>query len=351
MGAEPGVLPMATSYLKISFVGMTFVFIFFIYQSLMRGIGEVNKPLYIVFSTVLLNLILDPLFILGWGPIPAYGVSGAALATIGTEGVAALVGFYILARGKVGIRLSIKDLKPDPKVIKLMFKLGLPASIEQSARALGFAVMSFLAASFGTLAIASYGIGFRMFGLVVIPALGLSIATSTLVGQSLGARNIERANATAKRSIIISFAVLSVVGIVMFIFARDIVALFVPDDATVISLGSAFIRIMALAFGFLGARLIAGGVLSGSGNTFVSMVLSTASLWGIQLPLAYFLSKHTSLGQTGIWWSFPIANIAGALLGLWWLKKGTWKHKELLDHDKELRQQVMVETEVEEGIQ
>ena len=92
IGAGPEVLPAATSYLQISFLGMIFMFGFFVYQSLMRGVGDVKTPLYIVFTTVLMNLVLDPLFILGWGPIPAYGVSGAALATIGTQGVAAIVG-------------------------------------------------------------------------------------------------------------------------------------------------------------------------------------------------------------------------------------------------------------------
>jgi len=168
MGAEPAVLAGAVSYLQISFIGVIFLFAYFVFQSLMRGVGDVKTPMYIVFGTVLLNLVLDPLFIFGFGPIPAYGVSGAAIATIGTQGIAAIIGIMMLFSGRYGIHLKRNHLKPDFAIIKKMFKLGYPASIEQSARALNFTVMTLLVASFGTLAVASYGIGFRILSFIII---------------------------------------------------------------------------------------------------------------------------------------------------------------------------------------
>lgn len=186
LGAAPEVLPDAVSYLRVSAIGFVFMFGFFVFQSLMRGVGEVYMPMKIVLMTVLLNLILDPLFIMGWGPIPGFGVTGAAIATIFTQGLGTLAGLIILMRGNHGIKVSFKKFKLDIPLVKKMFILGLPASVEQSMKSLGLTIMSFLVAFFGTIIIAAYGIGVRIFSFVIIPAFGLSMATSTLVGQNMG---------------------------------------------------------------------------------------------------------------------------------------------------------------------
>ena len=330
MGAGPEVLPEATSYLKITFVGMIFMFGFFMYQSLMRGVGDVRTPLYIVFSTVLLNLILDPLFILGWGPIPAYGVSGAAMATVGTEGVAAAVGLIMLFSGRYGVHLKSKHLRFDASLFKRMLKLGLPASLAQSTRALGLGVMAFLVASFGTMTVASYGIGMRIFSFIIIPAIGLSMATSTLIGQNLGAGKKERAVLIARKSLQVSFVSLTGLGILLFLLARPITAAFIPGDLAVIEAGSAFVRIMALSFGFFGIGHTIIGVFTGAGDTKSTMIQSILALWVFQFPLAYVLSKHTPMAEAGIWWSIPISNILSAIVAYVWYKTGSWKHKKVI---------------------
>ncbi|MFH1284516.1 MAG: MATE family efflux transporter, partial [Candidatus Peregrinibacteria bacterium] len=349
MGAEPDVLPLATSYLKISFGGLVFVFGFFVYQSLMRGVGNVKTPLLIVLGTVLLNLLLDPLFIFGLGPVPAYGVSGAAVATIGTQGIATIIGAIILFRGKQGINIKLSSLKINYHTIKEMFLLGLPASISQSARAFGLGLMTFLAASFGTIVVASYGIGGRILSFIIIPAVGLSMATSTLVGQNIGAGKIERAAKITKTSALISFVFLTVVGILIFIVAQPLTKAFIPNDAEVIQSGSQFVKIMALTFGFLGVQQTINGTFQGSGNTTISMILSVISLFIIQFPLAFILSNYTDLGANGLYWAFPITNVITAIITIIWYATGSWKKKQLLKD--QMVSKVVSETVVEEGIQ
>jgi len=129
MGAEAAIFSDAVLYMKISFIGMIFMFTYMVFQSLMRGVGDVKTPVYIVLGTVLLNLILDPLFIFGYGPIPSFGVAGAAVASIGTQGLAAIIGIALLLNGKNKIRLHLSDLRPDWVLIKKMFRIGFPASI------------------------------------------------------------------------------------------------------------------------------------------------------------------------------------------------------------------------------
>jgi len=331
MGAEMDVFANAVSYMKISFVGMVFMFTFMVFQSLMRGVGDVKTPAFIVLGTVLLNLILDPLFIFGYGFIPAYGVTGAAVATIGTQGLAAVIGIVMLIRGKRQIQLHLGDLKPDIPLIKKMVKIGFPASIEHSTRALGMAIMTFLVATFGTLTLAAYGIGSRLLSFIIIPALGLSMATATLVGQNIGAGKIDRADRIVKLSAQVSFIVLTFAGILTFFFAEPISAFFIPGELTAIASSAMFIKIMALSFGFIGIQMALTGAFRGSGNTLMSMVLSIVSLWVLQFPLAYILSKHANFAEVGIWMAFPIANVVAALITIIWFSRGTWKHKKLIE--------------------
>ena len=349
MGAEPNVFTSAVSYLRISFIGVIFIFGYMIYQSLMRGIGEVKIPLYLVLISVLLNLVFDPLFIFGWGFIPAMGVSGAAIATILCQGFAALIGMFMLFSGKYGIHIKKENLKPDFKLISKMFRLGLPSSIEQSTRAIGLTLMTFLVARFGTEIIASYGIGSRILSLVIIPALGISIANSTLVGQNLGAKNIKRAEKSTNLSLIIGFLALTVIGVIFFIFAEQIATLFIPGDQQVIKMSSFFLRIVALTFGFISLFQVSNSAFRAAGNTVVPMTISIASLFVFQFPVAYVLAFHTSLAETGIWISFPVSYVLSGIVALIWLSKGSWKNKKLTEEIK-LAEKAETEFIIEEGI-
>lgn len=349
MGAEADVLPDAVAYMQVTFIGIIFLFIFAVYQSLMRGVGDVKTPLYIVLFTVLLNLILDPLFIFGYGVVPAFGVSGAAVATIGTQGIAAIVGLYLLINGRFSIHMKLHDFVPDYPLIKKMLLLGLPASIEQSTRALGMTIMTFLVAGFGTVSLAAYGIGSRILSFIIIPALGLSMATSTLVGQNIGAGKLDRAIKTTKQSIYIGFSILTLVGVVVFLLAEPLSALFIPGEPEAIASSALFIRFMALTFGFISIQMSINGTFRGAGDTFASMMLSIISLWVLQFPIAYVLSHHTALAEVGIWIAFPASNIIAAVITVLWFCRGSWKDKQITEEIK-MSKQVTREALIEEGM-
>ena len=349
MGVEPEVLPGAVQFMRVSFVGLVFVFGFAMIQAVLRGVGEVHMPLYIVLGTVLLNFALDPIFIFGAGPIPAWGVAGAALATVGTQSLAAAAGLALLLSGRFGIRLQPHDFRPDLAFLKRAFLLGFPASVEQTARALGLTVMTFLVAGFGTVTVAAYGIGFSVLSFVIIPAMGLSMATSALVGQNIGAGQIDRAAAIARLSALISFTSLTAIGLVVFVLAAPIVKFFVPSDADVIAEGGAFLEIVDPSFGFIGLQLALTGVLRASGNMLATMVLALVSQWVLQFPIAYILSFHTGLGSEGIWWAFPASNTLTAAITLMWFLRGDWKRTRLTDEESVV-EEVTEEILIEEGL-
>lgn len=349
MHVQPAVYDGALGFMRVSFVGLIFNFFFFMFQSIMRGVGEATLPVWIVAGTVVLNFILDPIFIFGQYGLPHMGVMGAAVATLSTQMVAAFAGLIILFRGKYGIHLSWSAFKPDLAFIQRAFFLGLPASIEMSARALGLMVMTFLITSFGTLTIAAYGVGSNVLQVVMIPAMGLSMAVATLVGQNIGAGNMPRAAEIGKLGAMIGFWALTAIGILVFLFAPALVAFFVPSDQGVIAEGAVFLRTIALAWGFLGMQLALMGVLRASGNMIITMVLTLVSQWVLQFPIAYVLSKHTSLGANGLWWSIPIAQVVIALITMGIYAKGDWKKKRLVDEEDKLTEKVSEEVLTEEA--
>jgi putative MATE family efflux protein len=327
MTSDPLIAPDAIAYLRITFMGLIFPFIFYVFQSLMRGVGDVKIPMLIVLGTVILNLFLDPLFIINYN----LGVSGAAIATIITEALAALIGILILFNGKYGIRLKFSDIKPNFNIVKKIFKLGLPSSMDQTTRSLAMTVMIFIVTGFGTAVTAAYGIGGRILSFIIIPAFGISMATSTLVGQNMGRKDIKKAKEVARLGMILGFLFLQTLAILIFIFAVPLATFFVPGETEVIAIAANFIRVMSFTMGFAGIHIVMVGTLVGAGDTVAPMILTIISLWVFRIPLAYFLSK-TNLSYEGIWWAFPIANVLGLLVAYIWYRRGTWQKKEITKH-------------------
>jgi putative MATE family efflux protein len=349
MTSDEAVIPDAVRFLQVTFIGFIFVFGFFVYQSLTRGLGVVQVPMLIVALTVLLNFILDPLFIFGWGPFPPMGVAGAAMATLCTQALAALIGFVLLFSGRHGLRPGLADFRPDLPLLGRTIRLGIPASVEQSMRALALFVMTLLVASFGKIAVAAYGVGLRIITFVIIPAMGLAMATTTLVGQNIGAGKIERAERTNKIACQMGFFIPTLAGILLFVFAVPMSTVFVPKSDAAIEESAQFIRIMSLAIGCIGFQHVINGTLRGAGNTLAAMVLSIIAAWVIQFPLAYILSRHTSLGINGIWWAYPISMVTSAIISLLWFVGGDWKKTKLVE-ELELEERVLEEARIDEGI-
>ncbi len=315
---------MAVGYLEISFLGLVAVFLYFVFQALLRGVGDVKTPIVVVASTVVVNFFLDPLLILGLGPVPAFGVAGAAWATIGAQGLAGFVGLGILFSGRYGVRLRARHMWPDRPVVLKILRLGIPSSIEQSTRALGIAVMMLLVAGFGTSVIASYGIGTRILSFIIVPAMGLAVATTTVVGQNVGGHRNDRAILAARVATTTGFLALTLAGTLLFIVAVPVVRAFVPNEPEVVEMGAHFVRIMAPAFGFFGVQMVMSGALAGAGNTVAAMSLSIVAFWVLRFPLAWILAIGVGRGPDGIFWAFPVSNVLSAAVAVSWFSRGAW---------------------------
>jgi Na+-driven multidrug efflux pump len=189
--------------------------------------------------------------------------------------------------------------------------------------------MTSLVATFGTTGVAAYGVGITIYNVVFVFALGLSMATATLVGQHLGAGRIERASHIARLSVAVAFIGFSALGLALNRSAPAIVSWFVPGEPAVIADATTFLQVFSVAFGFLAAQLALLGTFRAAGNVVVAMLVALLSQWFLQLPLAFVLGTRTSYGLHGLWYAFPIATMLTATAAFGWFLTGAWKQSPL----------------------
>ena len=347
VGATPGSTEYALSveYTRTIFLGVVFMFGFFIFQALLRGWGDTRTPLYLMALGVALNVVLDPFLILGFQEnvlfttlgldglqswlyaqtgFAGFGVQGAAIATVFSRGAGAVLGMVWLFSGAVGIHLSLSDLRLDPEMVRRIVSLGAPSSVEQSTRALGITVLTALVALAGDDAVAALGIGNRINSLVFLPALGLARGTETVVGQNLGRDQIDRAKRAVGYSSGMVAGVLALVGVVAYLFAEPITAVFIPGAPDVIAIGADYLRIIGPTFLFIGVFQVVQGAFRGSGSTRLAMVFAILSLWAFRLPPAYLLLVVADMGATGVWYAIALSNVLAMLAATLWFLRGTW---------------------------
>ncbi|MDL5362076.1 MATE family efflux transporter [Halalkalicoccus sp. NIPERK01] len=344
------VIPLAADYMRVFFLGLPFLFGFYVFEALMRGSGDTRLPMRLMFVSVVLNVALDPFLIFGFDGNPlfawlslssaeallfsltgfsGYGIEGAAVATVFSRGVASLLAFYVLFRTPSGPDVRLEHLRLDPANVWEITRLGVPTSLEQSANALALVVLTAMVVSFAPPVVAAYGLGNRLISLVFLPALGLSKATETIVGQNLGAEKPERAERAVRLAAGVGGGVMIGVAAVAVVFARPINAVFlgsdVPGAAETIALATDYLRIRAAEFAFIGVMQVVLGAFRGAGNTKTAMALSWLNLWGVRVPAVYLLAFTAGWGATGIWVGMTMGHIVGAVLAGTWFLRGTWK--------------------------
>ena len=334
MWVEQQIFNEAIKFLQISFIWMVFVFSFFMFQSLLRWIWEVKMPMKIVFFTVLLNLVFDPLFIFWFWIIPAMWVAWAALATLFTQAIASCVWLYFLFKWNYWIKIDLSSFKPDFTYIKKAFFLWFPSSIEMSLRSLWLVVLTILITSFWTTAVASYWAWSNILQLVMILAMWLSMSTAALVWQSIWAKDIKKAQEIVNISSLISFLFLTFVWIIVFIFAKSLVWFFVPWEQLVIDWWAKFLHIIALSFWLIWIQMSITWVFRASWSMNTALILSIISQWVLQFPFAFILSNKTSLWLNWIWVAILVTNIIMVFISLLVYKKWDWKNKNITSDDK-----------------
>jgi putative MATE family efflux protein len=328
IGGPAAVVAGAAGYLRIVSAGLFFMFGFFVFMALMRGYGDTITPMLVMFVTVFVNMLLDPFLIFGWWVFPELGIRGAAYATIFSRALATVIGMAVMFRGNRGVKIHLREMWPDPAYLRKILRVGVPASIENTGNSIAVVLMLLIVTPFGETVIAAYTVGVRMFSVIFLPAIAVGRGVETMAGQNIGAEKQDRAGAATNFAAKAMFGVLAGVGVLTWLGAGNVVAVF-SNDPEVVEIGRLFLRYVAPTFGFTGIVHAYKGGFRGAGKTLTAAAISITMLGVVRLPVAWVASN--ALGYEGIWLAFAVSNVAGAVLGFAWYMRGTWRDVDLTD--------------------
>jgi len=329
MGAEPETISSGINYTRIIMAGSLVIMLLFLLNGIFRGAGDAMMAMKSLWLANICNIILCPLFIRGWGPVPAFGVTGAAMATTIGRGIGVLYQLYHLFDGKRLVKFAVKYLTPDWTIIRAIVDIAWHATLQFLIASGSWIVLARLVAQTGhSDATAGYQIAIRIVMFFLLPAWGLSNAAATLVGQNLGALQPQRAEEsvlkTAKYNALFMLSVSSLIiifapWIISFFTKEAAVAAYAVDAARIVSAGSVF----------YGIGMVMANAFNGAGDTRTPTVINLFGFWLFQIPLAYALAKWVAMGPTGVFIAVPVSETAISIAAFILFKKGKWKLKKV----------------------
>jgi putative MATE family efflux protein len=314
LGAEDKVLEYGKTYLTIVLMDMPFLFMINLFAAVNQAQGDTVRPMKLNLLGVIINLFLDPLFILKWG------VAGAALATMLSKVPCAIIALVDLVKKnkQVYLELTLEKLKPRFDRINRIFRLGLPTAIGGSTMQFGFLLMTKNVLVYGKTAMAAYGIGNKINGIITMPSTAFGSATATIVGQNVGAGQHERADLAYRRARMIAIIFLFVSGMILSrgFISTAMVDIF-SDDAEVIPMAADFLSIMAFCCWTNGIYDTTKGYFNGNGKTMVTMVIDATRLWVFRFLTLFICSQILHMRERSVWFSVVASNALSSLV--WWV--------------------------------
>ena len=316
----------AIPYLRIFFIGAVFFFMAEVGYATFRASGDTRTPMKVGVGVVLFNMAFDPLLIFGWGPIPAFGVTGASIATTVSVAGGAIVIHTLMLRGKLGYELGrLLEELPNARSMLKIARIGLPIAGQTFVFVSVYWFLIKIVHSYGESAAAAMGIGNRMESFSFLTCFGFSMAASTMVGQNLGAKLPERAAKCAWGSvgsaIVITFAIS-----VLFIAAPESIASVFSDDPDVLAIATDYLIILGLSQMAMAIEIVLEGAFSGAGDTIPPMAVSIPGS-ALRIPLAYYFCFELEWGVNGVWWTLTITTLIKAAILATWFLRGRWKLK------------------------
>lgn len=319
LGATGPLYQGALSFLQVMFLGMPTLFSMVIFSGIKAGEGDNKTPMIYGAISVLMNIILDPIFIFTLG----FGIKGAAIATVIARGI---IGFYAIStlfQKNNALRIDLGRLKFKPSEMKALLRMGIPSSIGQSTAAFGFTILNVFIISLGESTLTAFTIGNRISGLAMMPALGIGSAISAIIGQNLGAGNENRARSAVKVSSILSTTFLILAGILVIVLSENVVKVF-SSDPEVILQGTHYMRLITMTLPLVGFFQIFIGTFQGSGHTKISMFLMISRLWVLRIPMLYIFKTYTHFTPNSVWTAMILSNVLICLAGATFLKFANW---------------------------
>ena len=319
---DPEVVRLGTTYMHIILVGISTMFLSMTLGSIFRAGGDAVTPTVVLIFSTVINIALDPFLIFGIWIFPELGVAGSAYATIIGRGFGVVVLLILIWIGKSPLSLRHVQLQPDMIEMLDIFRLGIYSSMQGFWRHLSRLVFLWVIGPYGKFAVAAYTICMRLRILVMNPGFGIANAVAPVVGQNIGANQIERAESTTRIGNIIGTILMSGIGILFLLFPEVFVTIF-NDDPEVVRIGSMYLQFLSLTFGFIAFSLVLGKALNGAGDTFSPMIITLGSQMGVGLLLVILFSRI--IGLNGVWIGISLSNVVQGISMWFWYRTGKWK--------------------------
>jgi putative MATE family efflux protein len=325
MGAAPGVLQ-HSSFTAIVLGCNGVILMLFLINAVFRGAGDAAIAMRVLWAANAINICLDPCLIFGLGPFPRLGVTGAAVATTTGRGIGVLAQLYVLSRGRGRIAIRRTHVRLDPTVMMGMVRLSGSAVFQTLIATTSWVGIVRILATFGSEAVAGCTIAIRVVTFALLPSWGLSNAAATLVGQNLGAKQPERAEASVWRAAFYNMLFLAAAGVLFMVWADTIVGAFTTDPV-VAPIAVHGLRIISAGFPFYAYAYVVSQSFNGAGDTLTPTLINILCLWMGEILLAYVLSRNAGLGPSGVFWSVAVAFSVMAVVSAVLFRRGRWKTK------------------------
>ena len=324
MGAEPDLIEEGYGYTQILLGGNVTIMLLFLINAIFRGAGDASIAMWVLVLSNGLNIILDPIFIFGFGPIPEYGVKGAAIATTIGRGSAVIFQVLLLFYGWGKIKVKLKDIVLRTAILLNLIKVSLGGIGQFLIGTSSWVFLMRIMSEFGSEVLAGYTIAIRVMLFTLMPAWGMSNAAATLVGQNLGAKKPDRAEKSVWKTGKYCAVFMGVVSLLYLGFAPQIIGWFtqVPE---VVQNGALCLRILAAGYIFYAYGMVIINSFNGAGDTKTPTWINFICFWLFQLPLAYLSALFFNLGPVGVFVAITAAEILIAVIGIFWFRKGYWK--------------------------
>jgi putative MATE family efflux protein len=324
MGADHQTVELGADFARLMLGGNVTVFMMFVLNAIFRGAGDAVVALRTLWLANGLNMVLDPCLILGWGPFPELGVTGAAVATTVSRGTGVLYQLWHLTRSGGRIQVHWRHWRPDPAILKSAWPIALKGTAQVLVGSTSLLGLLKILASFGSTALAGYTIAVRILAFGLLPALGLASAATTLVGQNLGAAQPDRAESAVRIAMRLNVALLTLVGIAFVTLCSTLVQLF-TTEAEVLAHAVRALWIMSLGLPIYAAAMCLAAAFNGAGDTWTPTRISFFCLWLGQVPLAWVLAIVVGLGPSGVFIAVPTSLSVLVLWNYVLFKQGRWK--------------------------
>jgi putative MATE family efflux protein len=324
MGASEALIENNVGYTRWMFSGNITIMLLFLINAIFRGAGDASLAMRSLLLANGLNIILDPVFIFGFGPIPKMGVEGAAIATNIGRGCGVLYQLYHLFYGKGLVKVTRKNLQLRWDIILRLLKVSAGGTGQFLIASASWVFLVRIMSTFGSTAVAGYTIAMRLIVFAILPAWGMANAAATLVGQNLGAGSPERAEKSVWRAAFLNMLFLGVVTVIFIGFAKPLLSLF-SDDPEVLRNGAQCLQIVSIGYVFYAYGMVMTQSFNGAGDTRTPTIVNFVGFWLFQIPLAYALALHFEIGTPGVYAAISIAESAIAVAGIIIFRQGKWK--------------------------